>query len=179
MQSDYFTEGLQRESLRIIVLGPGEAQPQDLRKRCQIKSRLLDNGYSRAKLGEDVLGEPEAPLHIALLSEMPHIDSEMPHIDLLLVLNTGPAPLVELTTISFDYNARQKTRVWWKREYAEGARSTPGDVVGMFDNWPFSAEEFESCELVESILATAERFCMSKAQREGRLTGFRLPPPSW
>ena len=42
----------------------------------------------------------------------------------------------------------------------------------MFDNWPFSEEEFESCELVESVVATADRFCMSKAQLEGRLTGL-------
>lgn len=172
LQSDQFAENLQSENLRIVVLGPGEAQPQDLSKRRQITSRLLDIGYSCAKLGEDVLGESQAPLHIALLSEMQFID-------LLLVLNTGPAPLVELTTISRDYSSRQKTRVWWKREYAGGGRSTPGDVVGMFDNWPFNEEEFDSCELVESVLATAERFCMSKAQREGRLISVGLFPPSW
>ena len=62
-------------------------------------------------------------------------------------------------------------------EYTEGRRSTPRDVVAMFDNWPFSEEEFESCELVESVIATADRFCMSKAQLEGRLTSLGLPPP--
>lgn len=122
-------------------------------------------------LGEDFLGDSEAPLHLALRSELRKID-------LLLVLNTGAAPLAELATISYDYRARQITKVWSKREYTEGRRSTPGDVVAMFDNWPFSEEEFESCELVESVVETADRFCVSKAQLEGRLTNLGLPPPS-
>ena len=105
-------------------------------------------------LGEDLLKHREAPLHLALLSELPKID-------LLLVLNSGVAPIVELTTISFDHRARQITRVWSKREYAEGPRTTPRDVLELFDNWMFSEEEFESCELVESVVATADRFCMS------------------
>ncbi len=147
MQSDQYAKHLRRESLRVVVLGPGEAQPQDLSKRRQIASSLRDRGYSLAILGEELLGEPEAPLHLALRSELPDID-------LLLVLNTGPAPLAELTTISLDHRARQIPRVWWKREHAAGPRSTPGDVVRMFDNWPFSEEEFESCELVESVLET-------------------------
>lgn len=171
MQADQYSENLGRESLRVVVLGPGEAQPRDLRKRQQIAFRLRDVGYSLAVLGEELLGDAEAPLHLAL-------QSELRNIDLLLVLNTGAAPLVELTTISFDYRARQITRVWSKRGYTEGRRSTPGDVVAMFDNWPFSEEEFESCELVESVVATADRFCMNKAQSEGRLTGLGLPPPA-
>ena len=171
LQADRYARHLQRERLRVVVLGPGEAQPCDLKKRQQIACRLRDRGFSLAMLGEDLLGKPTMPMHLAL-------QSELPEIDLLLVLNTGVAPLVELTTISFDYRARQITRVWSKREYTEGYRSTPSDVVAMFDNWPFSEEEFESCELVESVVATADRFCMSKAQQEGRLTALGLPPPS-
>ena len=121
-------------------------------------------------LGEDLLGEPEEPLHVALLSKLDGID-------LLLVLNSGPAPLAELASISFDHRARQITRVWTKREYDLRGRSTPTDIVKMFDNWPFSPEEFESCELVESIVETAERFCVSRAQLEGRLTRLGLLPP--
>lgn len=170
MQSDRYTNHLQRQHLRVVVLGPGEAQPRDLSKRRQITARLHDSGYALAMLGEDLLQNPEAPLHLALLSEIPNID-------LLLVLNCGPSPLAELTAISPDYRARQITRVWWKREYAEGGRSTPSDIVTMFDNSLFSEEEFESCELVESVVATADRFCMNKAQMEGRLTGWRLLPP--
>ena len=139
-------------------------------KRHQIACRLREKGYVLAMLGEDVLQEPEAPLHLALRSKLPFID-------LLLVLNTGPAPLAELTTISTDLRGREITRVWWKREFTEGRRSTPGDVVRMFDNWPFSEEEFESCELVESFVEAAERFCVTKAQREGRLKYLGLLPP--
>ena len=171
MQADAYGRSLQRENLKIIVLGPGVAQPFDLSKRQQIADRLRERGYSLAKLGEELLEEAEAPLHLALRSELPRID-------LLLVLNTGEAPLVELTTISTDLRARQITRVWWWREHAAGPRSTPRDVVTMFDNWPFNREEFESCELVESMLETADRFSMSKAQLEGRLTNLGLPPPS-
>ena len=171
MQADQYARHLQRESLRVVVLGPGEAQPRDLSKRRQIASRLRDRGYLLAMLGEDLLEDAEAPLHLALLSELREID-------LLLVLNTGAAPIVELTAISSDYRARQITRGWSKREYTEGRRTAPGDVVAMFDNWPFSEEEFESCELIESVVATADRFCMSKAQLEGRLTSLGLPPPS-
>ena len=161
---------IRRERLRIVVLGPGEAQQSDLSKRRQIKSSLYQRGYLLTKLGEELLQDADAPLHIALRSELHNID-------LLLVLNTGVAPIVELTAISFDHRARQITKVWSKEEYAEGGRTTPGDVVAMFDNWLFSAEEFDSCELVESVIATTERFCMNKAQQEGRLTGFGLHPP--
>ena len=141
-----------------------------MRKRRQIASCLREKGYTLAVLGEELLEEAEAPLHLALRSELPDID-------LLLVLNSGPAPLTELTAISFGHRARQITRVWWKREFKEGRRSTPSDVVKMFDNWPFSEEEFDSCELVESFLETTERFCVSKAQFEGRMAGLGLFPP--
>ena len=47
----------------------------------------------------------------------------------------------------------------------------------MFDNWPFSEEEFESCELVESFVETADRFCVNKAQLEGSLKSWGLLPP--
>ena len=113
MQADAYGRSLQRENLKIIVLGPGVAQPFDLSKRQQIADRLRERGYSLAKLGEELLEEAEAPLHLALRSELPRID-------LLLVLNTGEAPLVELTTISTDLRARQITRVWWWREHAAG-----------------------------------------------------------
>lgn len=161
---------LQRESLKIVVLGPGEAQARDLAKRHQIAAALKACGYSRAVLGEDLLGSPEVPLHLALRTEVRSID-------LLLVLNTGVAPLVELTSLSFDHRARQITRVWSKREYNQRGRSTPSDILAMFDNSLFSENEFDSCELVESMVATAERFCLSKAQREGRLIGWGLLPP--
>lgn len=171
LPTDHYAKQLQRETLRVVVLGPGEDQPRALDKRKQIASRLQSRGYSGAILGEDLLGEPDLPLPLALKSELPAID-------LLLVLNAGVAPIVELMAISSDLSSREKTRVWSKRGYAEGRRTTPGDVVAMFDYWPFSEEEFESCELVESILETTDRFCMSKAQREGRLTALGLPPPS-
>ena len=169
MNTDQYARLLRREGLRIVVLGPGEAQPCDLKKRRQIVSRLIDHGYALAKLGEDVLGNPEMPLHLALLNALSDID-------LVLVLNTGAAPLAELTSISFDSRAREITRVWSKREFVRGRRSTPRDVLAMFDNYPFSVEEFDSCELVESFVDTAERFCLSKAQSEGRLVGLGLLP---
>lgn len=170
LKSNSYSRLLHRESLRVVVLGPGEAQPLDLNKRRQIASSLRDRGYSCASLGEELLEDAEAPLHLALLAELPNID-------LLLVLNSGPAPLAELATISSDLRARQITRVWSKREYAGGGRSTPRDVVNMFENWHFSEEEFESCELVASVIDTAERFCAARAQQEGRLKGWGLLPP--
>lgn len=170
LKAENHTCSLRRDSLRIVVLGPGEAQPQDLQKRQQIADRLRKCGYTSVMLGEELLGDSDVPLHFSLLSEIRGID-------LLLVLNTGPAPLAELATISSDYRARQITRVWSRREYTQGRRSTPSDVLKMFDHLLFSNEEFESCELVESMVDTANRFCMSKAQREGRLTGLGLLPP--
>lgn len=171
LNTSQYANLLRREDLRIVVLGPGKAQPCDLKKRRQIKSRLINRGYVQAKLGEDILGNTKIPLHLALRDVLSDID-------LVLVLNTGVAPLVELTSISFDFRAREITRVWSKREFVRGRRSTPGDVLRMFDNSPFSVEEFNSCELVEAFVDTAERFCFSKAQSEGRLVGLGLPPSS-
>lgn len=171
MNADRYAKLLQqeREGLRIVLLGPGEAQPSDMKKRRQIACRLRELGYTLTMLGEDFLRDVGAPLHLAL-------ELALQDIDLLLVLNAGPAPLAELTTIYRYHRARQITRVWSKREYAEGSRSTPGDVVGMFDNWLFSQEEFESCDLVGEFVKAAERSCFNKAQLEGRLTELGLLP---
>lgn len=171
MNADRYDKLLQeeREGLRIVLLGPGEAQPNDMKKRRQIACRLRELGYTLATMGEDLLRDVEAPLHLAL-------ELELQDIDLLLVLNAGPAPLAELTAISRHHRARQITRVWSKREYTEGSRSTPGDVVRMFDNLLFSSEEFESCDLVGEFVEAAERFCFNKAQSEGRLEELGLPP---
>lgn len=171
MNADRYDKLLQeeREGLKIVLLGPGEAQPKDMKKRRQIACRLRELGYTLATMGEDLLRDVEAPLHLAL-------ELELQDIDLLLVLNAGPAPLAELTAISRHHRARQITRVWSKREYTEGSRSTPGDVVRMFDNLLFSSEEFESCDLVGEFVEAAERFCFNKAQAEGRLAELGLPP---
>ena len=171
LKAEQYSNLLQRETLRIVILGPGEDCSHDLNKRRQIAFRLRDRGYSWTMLGEEFLGDPDMPLPWAL-------QSGLPEVDLILVLNTGVAPIVELLAISRDYRGRQITRVWSKREYDQARRSTPGDVLKVFDCSLFSPEEFETCELVESFVATAERFCMSKAQLEGRLTGLGLPPPT-
>ena len=133
MKTDSYAKELQREQLRIVVLGPGEAQPIDLNKRRQIASELRAQGYSLTELGEELLEGAESPLHLALVEALPNVD-------LLLVLNSGPATLAELAAVSTDYRGRQITRVWSKREYVEDRRSTPGDVLGMFENWHFSEE---------------------------------------
>ena len=161
---------LERETLRVVLLGPGEAQESDLKKRHQLKSRLIDEGYALAKLGEDLIGNPEMPLQLALISELRDID-------LLLVLNTGPAPLAELASISHSYKAKEIIKVWSKREYMNRQRSTPGDIVSMFENSMFSPEEFESCELIESLVAVTERVCITRAHKEGRLISLGLLPP--
>lgn len=82
MDTNQYANLLRREDLRIVVLGPGEAQPCDLKKRQQIACRLKDEGYVQAKLGEDILDDSDLPLHLALLNALSDID-------LLLVLNTG------------------------------------------------------------------------------------------
>ena len=158
-----------RHSLRVVVLGPGERQQRDLEKRRQIVSRLHSHGYLRARLGEQFLGDPTDSLHFALRAALPNAD-------LLLVLNTGPAPLVELTTISFNEEAVRKTRVWSRREYTEGPRSTPSDVLKIFHNRPFSEEEFNACVLTGEMVEAADEY-LGKAQMEDSLGGFRLLPP--
>ena len=164
------TPGPCRGSLRIVVLGPGDRQPRDLHKRKQVVSRLRSHGYLSALLGEDFLGDPQDALHIALRTALPTAD-------LLLVLNTGPAPLVELTTISFNEEALKKTRVWSRREYTEGPRSTPGDVVNMFHGRAFTEEEFEACTLTGQMVEAVDVY-LTQAQMEASFEGPSLLPPS-
>lgn len=171
MAPNQFNSLLERETLRIVLLGPGEAQEDDLKKRHQAKCRLIDEGYILTQLGEDLIGNPDIPLQSALFSELWNID-------LLLVLNTGPAPLAELASIYHSYRAKEITKVWSKREYMQGGRTTPKDIVNSFDNWIFSPEEFESCELIESLVDVTERVCMIRAQKDGRLVSLGLLPPN-
>jgi len=165
-------ESLQRQDLRIMLLGPGEVQRAHYEKRLSIKERLRDRGYLRADTGEQILGpSPELPLHLALARALRNVD-------LILVLETGPAPLVELTQLSNSYRARQITRVWCLREHVAGRRSAPSDVVKMFDHWLFNQDEFDSCELTDEFLLAADRFCLNKAQLTGRLQDMGLAPPA-
>ena len=170
MQAERWGRQLGRDNLRVVVLGPGESQKADFEKRKQITSRLRDHGYCLAELGEDFLGCPPEPLHIALLSALDTID-------LLIVLNTGAASLAELSVISLDLAAREKTIVWWPARFDEGRRTIPTDVVGTFSNNVFGKREFSECQLVEEVIEEADRFCMNHAQREGRLVSFGLIPP--
>ena len=117
-----------RRQLRVVLLGPGEGDPggfDHLRKRREIRDRLLESGYSSTVLGEDVLGsDASLPLPLALLDG---IDPD----DLVLVLNTGPAPLVEITAILPNLSLRNSTIVFCPREYLS-RRTAPGDVVKAF-----------------------------------------------
>lgn len=158
-----------RDSLRVVVLGPGDRQPRDLDKRRQVVSRLRSNGYLGTLLGEDFLGNPENALHMALRAALPDAD-------LLLVLNTGPAPLVELTTISFNEEALHKTRVWSRREYTEGPRSTPSDVVKMFHHRPFTEEEFNTCTLTGEMVEAVDEYLI-QAQMKAAFGGSGVLPP--
>ena len=108
--------------------------------------------------GEDFIGLPDKPLHLAL-------QEKMPDADLLLVLNTGPAPLAELVAISLlrSYEALRKTRVWSPRKYTEGPRSTPGDILKMFQNTPFSLEEFNTCALTGQLVEATDEFLLGLA----------------
>lgn len=130
---------------------------------------LRRSGYSSALLGEEFLGNPEDALHVALRKALPEAD-------LLLVLNTGPAPLVELTTISFNQEALRKTRVWSKREYTEGSRSTPGDVVKMFHYRPFTEEEFNVCTLTGEMIEAVDEYLV-QAQMNAAIEGSGVLPP--
>ena len=160
---------LQKDELRIVLLGPGNAQPVDYQKRSSILEELKADGFARAKLGEETIGTTPYPLHMALLSHLPDID-------LILVLNTGPGPLVELTALSLAPRARDITYVWWKRQHASRRRSTPSDVVRMFLNYPFSVDEFQSCDLNSAFIDVAERTCLNRAMTSGSILHLLLPP---
>ncbi len=80
---------LPKNELKIIVLGPGMDQQNDLIKRKQILKALHDEGYSSSQLGEQAISvSPSLPLNIALLQL---------EADLILVLETGPAPLCRIS----------------------------------------------------------------------------------
>lgn len=168
---------LPRDELRIVLLGAGQAYPAEYGKRRQILDGLRARGYQHAALGEDALGDdPSVAIHVALLALVQHGS-----VDLILVLDTAPAPLAELAVLSLDRHAREITRVWCKREFLSARRSTPSDVVKLFEYRPFGEDEFAQCDLLAEFVAAAERACLNKAQDEGRLPGlplFPFPSPS-
>lgn len=160
-----------RSELRIVLLGPGEAQVAQHRKRIDIRDRLLAEGYDRAVLGEQVIG-PETVLPLSI-----ELESNLESDDLILVLNAGPAPLVELTTIWQNQTLRENTEVWCPREYWTVRRSTPGDVLEMFDYRLYGDAEFQTCDLTEQFVHSAHRTCFARAQRAGYLTSLGFLPP--
>jgi len=159
-----------RSELRVVLLGPGEAQPAQHAKRCQIRDRLLVEGYDRAVLGEEIIGENSIlPLSI-------NLESKLAPDDLLLVLDAGPAPLVELTTIWRDLNLREITEVWCPRSIWAARRSTPGDVLSLFDYRLYGDDEFTTCDLTEQFVHSANRECFARAQRDGILSSLGFLP---
>lgn len=162
-----------RRQLRIILLGPGEGEPggfDHLRKRREIRGRLLERGYSSTLLGEDILGVDEPlPLPLAL------VDALYPD-DLILVLETGVAPLVEIAFIFSNLALRDSTIVFCRREHVTGRRTTPGDLIKAFHYTTFSDDELTSCELTEEFVVAADRTSLVKAQRDGAFTGLGFSP---
>ena len=152
-----------KSKCRVVLLGPGDAQPSHLQKRIEIRDRLRVLGYELAVLGEEILGDPPLPLTIALLAEL-NPD------DLVLVLDTGVAPLAELAAIMPNLSLRENTEEWCERGVLGNRRSTPGDVVRLFDYKLFAEDELNSCELTEQFIDAANRAWIARAQREGLLS---------
>lgn len=156
--------------MSILLLGPGEAQSKDLRKRRQILDELQQRGYTQTKLGED-FAEAGSEMPWAVM-----LRALVRDLDLILVLNSGVAPLVELTILWPDVRAREVTRVWCKREYATDRRTTPKEIIESFDCKYFSKDEFDTCDLTADFVQAAERACFNKAQRLGLLSDIGLIP---
>ena len=161
-----------REQLRIVLLGPGESQPEDYNKRVQIRDNLREQGYLSSSLGEEEIGvNPLLPLPLALVDAIPNLD-------LVMVLDSGPAPLVELSFIAQRLEFRNKTHVWCSRDLLGDRRNTVGDLIKMFPWSAYDQQEFRDCSLTQEFVDCAKRFFVNKAQQEGLLSplGF-LPEP--
>lgn len=160
-----------RRELSVILLGPGDADPDAKKKREDIGDALREAGFSSTQLGEDVIGDDSIyPLHLAL---HPVLDD----IDLILALDSGPAPLAELATLSMVPRARRITRVWCERQHLE-RRTVPSDVVAMFPYHVYDLEEISACTLIESFLHQTNMFVWSRADELGILPSLQLNPPS-
>lgn len=158
-----------KSECRVVLLGPGDAQPSHLQKRIEIRDRLRVLGYELAVLGEEILGDSPLPLTMALLAEL-NPD------DLVLVLDTGVAPLAELAAIMPNLSLRENTEVWCERGILGNRRSTPSDVVRSFDYKLFAEDELNSCELTEQFIDAANRAWIARAQREGILSSIGYLP---
>ncbi len=157
--------------IRILLLGPGERFPQEHAKRRAIRQALIDKGFAGARLGEEVINpDTQLPLHMELARLVLRGD-----FDLILVLDAGPAPLVELTTLSTTRSALGITEVWWKREFRSEGRSTPAEVVAVFHNHPYSADEFNVCDLTAEFIQAAWRLryhrAMALSEQQGTSSG--------
>ena len=91
----------------------------------------------------------------------------MPPLDLVMVLDSGAAPLVELSTISQVIQFRQKTWVWCRRDLMGERRSIVRDMVTSFNWAPYTQQEFTDCTLTQEFVDCANRSSFDKAQKEG------------
>jgi len=163
---------LPKNQMRILLLGPGNRYPRDHKKRVSILKHLRKEGYVGAMLGEDLAKDrTDLPFQVRLISSLESLD-------LVLVLNSGTAPIVELSLLWPYSRAREIARVWCPRKYIEKRRSVPGDVVKSFDYRVFSNQEFNQCALKEEFLQATNRECFNIAQRQGLLSHIGLLPPN-
>lgn len=164
-----------RRDLRIVLLGPGEGERYEgfdtYQKRLEILELLQAHGYPQTVMGENIIPDGTTiPLPFALVGELKTDD-------LVLVLDTGAAPLAEITAILFArLDLRDSTHVFCPRDYLSGERSTPGDIVRSFVHIRFNTEELTSCELTTEFIAAANRTCFDRAQRQGEFRWFGHQP---
>jgi hypothetical protein len=161
---------LPRNQVSILLLGPGQAQPKDLLKRTQILNELKQRGYTQTNMGEDFAEAGSGATWPLMLKTL------VRDLDLILVLNSGVAPLVELTILWPDIRAREVTRVWCKLEHYTARSTTPKAIIDSFDCRFYNQNEFDTCDLTAEFVQAAERVCLNKAQRLGLLSDIGLTP---
>lgn len=153
------------EDIRILMLGPGEGGvSKAYRKRVELVEFLHGSGFPNTWTMEQ-WEEEHPPEPYKDIRE--RLKALAPQFHLIIVLNEGPAPLVESVNLDhWDVQYRRKVAILSPFRFIRlENRTVPAEAIRRFPIcFPYSPKDFRDCQLRVRCLEWAK--CFSDFERD-------------
>lgn len=163
---------LRKTPFSVLVWAPGKEF--FTKKRADIIKRLKEQGFqafTSEELGEKVPSSSPLPYQ-----ELSHWEA----VNLVIVLEAGIAPAMELASYAFLPGFCEKCVVFHPRDYVPVGKTTfPAEVLELFPNRViYSEQEMQDCTIIDECLhrAKAFRHCSALQRASGVRIGWLSSP---
>lgn len=144
---------IQKTEFSVLVWGPGDNELLT-KKRTDIVKLLKKDGFeafTSEELGKKLRSSAPLPYQ-----ELSHWEA----VNLVIVLEAGVAPAMELASFVFFPGFCERCVVFHPRDYVTGGKTTyPGEVLKLFPNRViYSDKEMQDCTVVAECIHRAKAF---------------------